>query len=158
MLYILLNIFRILTNLFETLIPFFRKRSVIAMATLSATNVAVQQMLWWWATSGSGRIFRHLWPMNDPLWTLSECFQPSLTISELYQPYASFAIICQPQITIVNSHNHSPHVCKSPATLHDIFRPFPTLLSLKFRWSSYSDILPVSSQLSRQLLARLCSL
>jgi len=34
MLYILVNIFRILTNLFETLIPFFRKTSVIAVATL----------------------------------------------------------------------------------------------------------------------------
>jgi len=32
--YILVNIFRILTNLFETLIPFFRKTSVIATATL----------------------------------------------------------------------------------------------------------------------------
>jgi hypothetical protein len=36
MLYILVNIFRILTNLFETLIPFFRKTSVIATATLIA--------------------------------------------------------------------------------------------------------------------------
>ena|SRR5882762_9984974 len=34
--YILVNIFRILTNLFETLIPFFRKTSVIAVATLLA--------------------------------------------------------------------------------------------------------------------------
>src|ERR1700676_600834 len=42
--------------------------------------------------------------------------------------------------------------------LPDIFRPFSTLLSLKFRLSSYSDILPVSLQLSGQLLARLCSL
>src|SRR5882762_2277654 len=32
--YILVNIFRILMNLFETLIPFFRKTSVIAAATL----------------------------------------------------------------------------------------------------------------------------
>src|SRR5882762_5489172 len=42
--------------------------------------------------------------------------------------------------------------------LPDIFRPFPTLLSLKFRLSSYSNILPVSLQLSGRLLAQLCSL
>src|SRR5882762_2987556 len=36
--YILVNIFRILRNLFETLIPFFRKTSVIAAATLPYTS------------------------------------------------------------------------------------------------------------------------
>src|ERR1700676_2801003 len=36
--YILVNIFRILTNLFKTLIPFFRKTSVIATATLVAVK------------------------------------------------------------------------------------------------------------------------
>src|ERR1700676_3898806 len=87
------------------------------------------------------------------LWTnLSEHF-PSFT-----DPTRAFAIICQPRITIVNSHNYSPHVCEPPAMLPDIFRPFPTLLSLKFQLSSYSNILPVSLQLSGQLLAQLCSL
>jgi len=87
------------------------------------------------------------------VWTnLSEHF-PSIS-----DPMQAFSIICQPQITIINSHNHSPHVCKPPAKLRDKFRPFPTLLSLKFWLSSYSDILPVSLQLSGQLLAWLCSL
>jgi len=104
---------------------------------------------------GSGHIFRHSWPMDEPLRTLSERFWPSLTISDLYRPYA---IICQPWIAIVNSHNHSPHVCEPPAMLRDKFRSFPTLLSLKFWLSFYSNILPVSLQLSGQLLAQLCSL
>ena len=41
--YILVNIFRILTNLFETLIPFFRKTSVIAVATLLPLNLRHDQ-------------------------------------------------------------------------------------------------------------------
>ena len=44
----------------------------------------------WWATPGSGRIFQYSWPMDEPLWTLSEHFWPSLTISKLYQPSTSF--------------------------------------------------------------------
>src|SRR5882762_6612334 len=55
-----------------------------------------------------------LWP------NLSEHF-PSVS-----DPPQAFAIICQPRITIVNSHNYSPHVCEPPAMLPDIFQPFPT--------------------------------
>jgi hypothetical protein len=44
--YILVNIFRILANLFETLIPFFRKTSAIATATLGSITVDVLEVFW----------------------------------------------------------------------------------------------------------------
>src|SRR5882762_10096972 len=65
--------------------------------------------------------------------TFPNHFRALPTLRELLR---ALPIICQPRITIVNSHNYSPH----------------------FRLSSYSDMLPVSLQLSGQLLARLCSL
>jgi len=76
----------------------------------------------------------------------------------VFDPMQAFVVIWQPWIAIINSHNHLPHVCEPPVTLHNIFWPFPTLLSLKFQLSSYSNILPASLQLSSQLLAWLCLL
>src|ERR1700676_1013864 len=61
--------------------------------------------------------------------SISDPPEPFPTITN---PMQAFAIICQPRITIINSHNHLPHVCKPPATLCDKFQPFPTLLSSKF--------------------------
>jgi len=118
----------------------------------------LEQSSQWWATPGSGHIFRHLWHMDKPLQTLPSISDPPQAFPTFTDPMWAFAIICQPEIAIVNSHNHLPHVCEPPAMLHDKFRPFPTLLSLKFWLSSYSDILPVSLQLSGWLLAQLCSL
>src|SRR5882762_6659078 len=96
--------------------------------------------------------------MDEPLQTLSEHFRPSLTISDLYRPYASF---CD-HLSTSDHHRKFPQLFTTcmRATSY-VARYIPTIsdpLSLKFRLSSYSDILPVSLQLSRRLLAQLCSL
>ena len=64
-------------------------RVLAAQITMSTVSADSWMSTRWWATPGSGHIFRHLWPMDKPLHTLSKRFRPSPTISDLYRPYVS---------------------------------------------------------------------